>query len=198
MRITNRMDIRINSYIPVTEVEGIGKRFAIWTQGCPIRCEGCANKKMWDFDGGTLYGVEEFTDIIKSYSDKIEGITFLGGEPLYQIKSVKKISKSAQAMGLSVILFTGYLWEELEQNQEFKELIKYVDILIDGRYDKTKQDFSRPWVGSSNQRYFYLSERYSEKITEQYKNKIEVRISNDNKIVLTGMGDFSELTEIAG
>ena len=198
MRTINRMDIRINSYIPVTEVEGIGKRFAIWTQGCPIRCEGCANKKMWDFDGGTLYGVEEFTDIIKSYSDKIEGITFLGGEPLYQIKSVKEISKSAQAMGLSVILFTGYLWEELEQNQEFKELIKYVDILIDGRYDKTKQDFSRPWVGSSNQRYFYLSERYSEKITEQYKNKIEVRISNDNKIVLTGMGDFSELTEIAG
>lgn len=190
------MDIRINSYIPITNVEGVGTRFAIWVQGCSIRCKGCANSHMWDFDGGTSYKVSDFINLIKSYKNKIEGITFLGGEPLEQIKAVTEISKAAQELGLSVILFTGYEFKNIENNKDFQELVRYVDILIDGKYESDKTDYSRTWVGSSNQNYYFLTDRYNESVIKECKNKIEVRISPDNKIIMTGMGDFNALAEL--
>ena len=114
MRGISRVDIRVNSYIPITNVEGVGTRFAIWVQGCSIRCVGCANSHMWDFGGGTSYKVEDFIETIKGYKDKIEGITWLGGEPLEQIEPVTKISKAVQELGLSVIVFTGYDYADIK------------------------------------------------------------------------------------
>lgn len=187
------MDIRINSYIPITRTEGPNARFCIWVQGCSLQCNGCANTAMWDKKGGTVYKVEELIDLIKSYKDKIEGITFLGGEPLEQIEAVTEISKAVQKMGLSVLVFTGYKYSELSKRKEFKELTKYIDILIDGRYEEDKQDFSRPWVGSSNQNYYFFSDRYNESIITKYKNKIELRIDKNNNISLNGMGNFKEI-----
>ena len=193
MRVINKVDIRINSYIPITTVEGPGKRFSIWVQGCSLHCKGCANSAMWDKNGGTIYKVENLIDLIKSYKEKIDGITFLGGEPLEQIEAVTEISKSVQTFGLSVLVFTGYEYSDLKNRQDFQELIRYVDILIDGRYEEDKQDFSRPWVGSSNQNYYFFTDRYDESISSKYKNKIEVRIDKNNKISLNGMGNFKEL-----
>ena len=140
-----------------------------------------------------LYKVEELIDLIKSYKDKIEGITFLGGEPLEQIEAVTEISKAVQKMGLSVLVFTGYKYSELSERKEFKELAKHIDILIDGKYEEDKQDFSRPWVGSSNQNYYFFSDRYNESIITKYKNKIELRIDKNNNISLNGMGNFKEI-----
>ena len=131
--------------------------------------------------------------MIKSYKDKIEGITFLGGEPLEQIEVVTEISKAVQKMGLSVLVFTGYKYSELSERKEFKELTKHIDILIDGKYEEDKQDFSRPWVGSSNQNYHFLSNKYDESIITKYKNKIELRIDKNNNISLNGMGNFKEV-----
>lgn len=189
------MDIRINSYIPITDVEGVGTRFAIWVQGCSLHCKGCANSHMWDKEGGTLYNTDDFINLIKQYKDRVEGVTFLGGEPLEQIQAVTEISKAVQKIGLSVIVFTGYDYADLKDRQDLKELVKYTDILIDGKYEQDKQDFSRAWVGSSNQNYYFLSNRYNESVIYENKNKIEVRISPDNDVILTGMGDFKELIE---
>ena len=195
MRGISRVDIRINSYIPITTAEGPNKRFSIWVQGCSLHCKGCANSAMWDKEGGTVYKIEELIDLIKSYKDKIEGITFLGGEPLEQIEAVIEICKAVQEIGLSVVVFTGYKYSELTDMNTFKELKKYIDILIDGRYEEEKQDFSRPWVGSSNQNYYFFSDRYDESIITKYKNKIEVRIDKNNNISFNGMGNFKELIE---
>ena len=190
------MDIRINSYIPITDVEGVGTRFAIWVQGCSIRCKGCANSHMWDKEGGTLYNTDDLINLIKSYKDRVEGVTFLGGEPLEQIQAVTEISKAVQSFGLSVIVFTGYEYKDLKCNLDFQELVKYVDILIDGRYEQDKTDYSRAWVGSSNQNYYFLTDRYDKSVITEYKNKIEVRINPNNSVVLTGMGDFKQLMEV--
>lgn len=190
------MEIRINSYIPITNVEGVGTRFAIWVQGCSINCKGCANSHMWDKESGTLYNTVDFINLITQYKDKIEGITWLGGEPLEQIKSVTAISKAVQEIGLSVILFTGYEYKDLKENKDFQELIKYVDILIDGKYEQDKTDYSRAWVGSSNQNYYFLTDRYNEDVITEYKNKIEVRITAENKVIMTGMGDFKMLEKL--
>lgn len=192
----SRVDIRINSYIPITDVEGIGTRFAIWVQGCSLHCKGCANSHMWDKEGGTLYNTDDLINLIKSYKDRVEGVTFLGGEPLEQIQAVTVISKAVQEIGLSVIVFTGYEYKSLEHKADFQELIKYVDILIDGRYEQDKTDYSRAWVGSSNQKYYYFSNRYNQEIVSTHKNKIEVRISPNNKVVMSGMGNFEKIKEM--
>ncbi len=190
------MEIKINSYIPMTDVEGVGTRFAIWVQGCSIHCKGCANSHMWDFNGGTSYPVEEVINLIKLYKKEIDGITWLGGEPLEQIEAVTQISKAVQDLGLSVILFTGYEFKNLIDKNEVQNLIKFVDILIDGKYDKDQQDFSRAWIGSKNQTYHFLTDRYNESVISKYKNKVEIRITPNNKVILTGMGDIRYLKKI--
>ena len=197
MKGINKVDIRINSYIPITDVEGVGTRFAIWVQGCSIHCKGCANSHMWDKKGGTLYNTDDLINLIKSYKDRVEGVTFLGGEPLEQIEAVTEISKAVQEIGLSVIMFTGYEYRNLEQRADFQELIKYIDILIDGRYEQDKTDYSRAWVGSSNQNYYFLTDRYNKTVITECKNKIEIRISPDNTVVITGMGNFEQIKEMA-
>ena len=187
------MEIRINSYIPITDVEGVGTRFAIWVQGCSLRCKGCANSHMWDFDSGTLYNTDDFINLIKQYKDRVEGVTWLGGEPLEQIEAVTEISRAVQSFGLSVIVFTGYEYKSLESRADFQELIKYVDILIDGRFEEDKTDYSRPWVGSSNQNYYFFSYLYDKNVITTYKNKIEIRVDKNNNISLNGMGNFKEV-----
>ena len=138
--------------------------------------------------------IKYFTSI--GYKDKIEGITWLGGEPAEQIQAVIYISRAVQNIGLSVILFTGNDYAKLKDREDFRELSKYVDILIDGRFEQDKADYSRPWVGSSNQNYYFLSDRYSMSDVSKCKNKIEVRISPDNKVLITGMGNFKELKNL--
>ena len=193
MRYINKVDISINSYIPITNVEGPNTRFCIWVQGCSIRCKGCANSHMWNKADGTIYDVEEMVKLIASYKDRIEGITFLGGEPLDQIEAVTHISKKVQELGLTVLVFTGYDYNQIATRKEVQELVKSVDILIDGRYDETKRDFSRAWVGSSNQNYYFFSNKYDESVITKFKNKIELRIDKNNKISFNGMGNFEEL-----
>lgn len=190
------MKIRINSYIPKTNVEGPETRFCIWVQGCSIHCKGCANKHMWDKNGGTSYDVDVIKNLIYKNKDDIEGITFLGGEPLEQIEVVTYLSKKVQEMGLTVVIFTGYDYSKISQKDNIKELVKHVDILIDGKFEEDKQDFSRPWVGSSNQKYYFFTDKYDESIIDKYKNKFEVRIDKNNHISINGMGDFKKLENI--
>ncbi len=190
------MNIQINRYIPISEVEGPNKRFVVWLQGCSIRCKDCANSNMWDKERGTVYDVDDIVELIKNYSSKIEGITFLGGEPLDQLEAVKYICKQSQNMGLSVIVFTGYEYENIKNKPEIKELINYIDILIDGKFDSSKKDFSRPWVGSTNQKYYFFSDKYNESILTKYKNKFELRVDENNKIFINGMGDYFKLADI--
>ena len=189
------MDIKINSYIPQTKVEGPGTRFCIWVQGCSIKCKGCANSAMWNKEDGIDYDVKDIVGLIKSYSNDIEGITFLGGEPLDQIEAIIYISQEVQKMGLSVVVFSGYEFETIKKHKAYNELKNCIDILIDGRFEEENLDYSRPWVGSSNQNYYFFSDTYNENILNEYTNKIEIRIEKDNQISLNGMGNYKAILD---
>ncbi len=170
-----------------TSVEGFGNRYCLWFQGCSIRCKGCANFEMWETDGGRLYSVADILKDIECQGSKIEGITILGGEPFEQPRGLYELTKKCQERGYSVILFTGFLYEELMKQEGKKDILKYTDLLIDGPYIEEKKELSRPWVGSSNQRYWFLSEKYSEDDLEGIKNKLEIRISKGGSIMINGM-----------
>src|SRR5206468_10530918 len=76
--------LSVAQVVPCTEAEGPGRRYALWFQGCPLRCPGCCNPEMLPFTGGTPRPVADvLADIDQSHSEHgIEGITLLGGEPL--------------------------------------------------------------------------------------------------------------------
>ncbi len=179
-----------------TTVEGPGVRFCIWVQGCKKHCEGCWAKDTWKFGWGTKYSVEELFSQIKS-QPQIEGVTFLGGEPFEQAKELAELARLIKEEGLSVLCFTGYILEELraKNDRHVNKLLDNIDLLIDGGFEQKNYDLSRPWVGSSNQRYIFLTDFYSADILKNTKIKIEVRISPDGKTEINGMGDFEEINK---
>ena len=186
------MKFRIHKILKNTKVEGPGTRYCIWFQGCSKHCKGCWAEATWDFDGGYEADTNEIISEILS-TKNIEGVTFLGGEPFEQPEALTNIAKNVHNAGLSVLCFTGKTFAKIQQTHP--ETLRYIDLLIDGEYKEELKDYSRPWVGSSNQQYHFLSNRYDETILAQYKNKIEVNIEKNGTIFVNGMGDFEEVSK---
>ena len=118
---------------------------------------------------------------------------FLGGEPFEQPEALLEIASKIHNAGLSVLCFTGGKIEEIQKTHS--EILKHIDLLIDGEFDENKKDFSRPWVGSSNQQYHFLTDRYNENILTEYQNKVEINIQKNGIIFINGMGDFEKLVK---
>ncbi|HHW39153.1 MAG TPA: radical SAM protein [Bacillales bacterium] len=194
------MDLFIHRYLPVTTVEGPGKRFCIWVQGCSIRCEGCGVPWTWNKEKGRAISIEQlFTEIKKSKQENgIEGVTFLGGEPFDQAMTLGKLAMMAKDLGLTVMTFSGYLYEDLQKRDECQDLLAVADLLIDGPFVKSKLDLKRPWVGSSNQRYHFLTSAYKhlENNLESIGNKLEIRIYDDGTVSINGMATQQTLSEL--
>ena len=103
--------IRINNFIPSSTVNGPGKRFVIWTQGCNLNCEGCFNRKTHKLDGGFLIKISKLADLINNTKD-IRGITFSGGEPLLQVNEIIKLIELVNK-SLDIFIFSGYTIKEV-------------------------------------------------------------------------------------
>ena len=186
------MKLRVFNILKNTKVEGPETRYCIWVQGCSRHCKGCQAVHTWSHSGGVLYKVYDIIADIKKQKN-IEGVTFLGGEPFEQAEALGIIAKAVKKEGLGVLCFTGGLLEELQQKEENKILLENIDLLIDGAFEIENVDYSRPWCGSTNQRYHFLTDRYNEDIFEKYKNKVEINISKNGTIFMNGMGNFDEI-----
>lgn len=186
--------MRVYKILKKTAVEGPGNRFCIWVQGCKKHCKGCFATDTWDFDGGEEYSVKELFTLIKKQKN-IEGVTFLGGEPFEQAKELSKLAELIKKENLSLLCFSGYTIDELKKKNDkyINGLLSQIDLLIDGEYEQENFDLSRPWVGSSNQKFIYLTDRYNEEEIKKYKNKIEVRLNSEGGLEINGMGNFENL-----
>lgn len=147
--------MRIAGFVEESIVDGPGFRIVIFFQGCAHHCYGCHNPETWDFEGGK----EVSFDLIKKIIDDnpyADGITLSGGDPLYQIDASIEIAEYAKSKGLDVILYTGFLFEEVlemtKANQRLKDLLNNVDTLIDGPFILEQRHLSLKFRGSSNQR----------------------------------------------
>lgn len=188
------MQINVHKFLNKTNAEGPNQRFCLWVQGCSRHCDGCFAKSTWSHRKNRIMSVDELFFLIKEQKG-IEGVTFLGGEPFEQAKPLAELARKVQNLGLSMLTFTGNTFEELKksENEDIQALLKYTDLLIDGGFEKENFDLSRPWVGSKNQRYIFLTDRYSAEEIKNYKNKIEVRIEKNGFVFVNGMGDFDAI-----
>ena len=108
-----------------------------------------------------------------------------------QFDALYEIARAVHNSGLSTLCFSGKSFKTIKSN--YSKIFPYIDILVDGEYIEEEKDFSRPWVGSKNQKFYFLSDRYDESILKQYKNKAEIRINQNGEYFINGMGDFEKL-----
>lgn len=198
--------LQIAQIVPCTEAEGPGQRFAIWLQGCPLRCPGCCNPEFLSFEGGESKSLSEVLAELDSAIEQhnrdgcatawhnrpgcaaIEGITLLGGEPLAHANGAAALAIAAQERGLSVMVFTGYT---LEQAREMSDpnvdlLLANTDILVDGPYVRELPDTERRWIGSTNQRVHFLTNRYrADDPCWRGRNTLEIRVRG-NEVSVNG------------
>lgn len=173
--------------VPSTEAEGPGARFALWVQGCSLRCPGCCNPEMFAERGGTLEEAHALATRIVA-TPGLEGLSVLGGEPFEQPAPLAQLCEEVRAHGLSVMVFTGYTLEELRAlapgRPGVNELLAQVDLLVDGRYEQAQPDTSRRWVGSRNQRLHFLTPRYVASDPRFGSgNTVELRLENGRLVV---------------
>lgn len=135
---------------------GIGITMSVWTQGCPHRCKECFNPETWDYNSGMEFTKEEELYILNNINafNISRNLSILGGEPLCpenidRILSLCKNFKERYPEKL-VYVWTGYVLEDFNDTQ--KELLNYIDVLIDGQFIKDLKNLSLELRGSSNQR----------------------------------------------
>lgn len=168
-----------------TGAEGPGYRFCIWTQGCLRDCPGCCNASMQPIEPKMLVSARDIASCILDVarSEGLDGVTFLGGEPMLQAKGLSTVASIVRQEGLNVMVFTGFTLEEClaDQLPGVKELLAETDVLVDGPYLADKPERVRNWIGSSNQRFHYFSDAYGPEIETEPGNRgqIEFRVEGD-------------------
>lgn len=184
--------INLAAWLPCTQVEGPGRRAALWLQGCEKRCRGCCNPDFLSLVERELVPVDSvFRRIEQAAHDHgLEGITLLGGEPFLQARGLAALAARVQRIGLSVMIFTGYTLAELG-NRAFPgadELLRFSDVVVDGPFEANLPDNHRNWVGSKNQQFHYLSDRYDVRIetSDDVQRGVEVHIGLNNRMVVNG------------
>ena len=188
--------LRIGARVPVTYAEGPGARFAIWVQGCSLRCSGCCNPHLFDAGGGQELPVERLLAEIAALRSDIEGVTLLGGEPFEQPGPLAALAHGVRALGLSVMAFSGHTLEELRARRDpsTDALLGSIDVLVDGRYEARRPEHERLWVGSRNQRFHYLTGRYGPQIERpaaaEPLRTVEVRLGLDGSWSANGWPAF--------
>lgn len=176
--------VRIAQVVTCTEAEGPGRRFAVWFQGCPLRCPGCCNPEFLSFEGGESRPTTDMAgEMARARDDSgVEGITLLGGEP-FAHAGASALAEAAHTLGLSVMVFSGYTLDQLRRRSDAADLLARTDILVDGPYLRDQPDTERRWVGSRNQDVHFLTGRY--RLDDQWRkrNTLEIRVRGGEVVV---------------
>lgn len=168
-----------------TCAEGPGRRWALWVQGCSLRCAGCCNPEMFDERRGEAREIDALAArIADAQAHGVEGVTFLGGEPFEQPVALAALARRAKALAMTVMVFSGYTLDELRARADAAELLALTDLLVDGRYDRARPEPTPPagrrWIGSANQVMHFLTAAYSPDDPQMRgANTIEIRLSKD-------------------
>lgn len=141
---------------------GDGIRTVLFVSGCTHNCKGCFNKIYQDFSYGKQFTQTEINNILEYLSlTQVSGLTILGGEPLQNISGIKFLLKeiypyilkwNESGIKKDIWLYSGYTFEEILACNSKKEILNYIDILVDGRFIEEELDLSLAFRGSRNQR----------------------------------------------
>ena len=144
----------VASVVHSTSTDGVGLRNALYVSGCNIKCPKCHNKEYWDIYAGQKRSIESVYDELNE--DEFN-ISILGGEPLMQYEGVLQLCKMIKERTTKTIwLWSGHCLEEIKKL--YPEILKYIDVLVDGPFQEDKYEPNLQWRGSTNQRVINISD----------------------------------------
>lgn len=180
--------IRVARTQPRCRALGPGTRFVIWVQGCPLRCVGCVAPEWLPFEGGEDIETSALARTI--IEADVDGMTFSGGEPTAQPEAVSDVIDRVAAArpDMTTMLYSGFSIEQLRRSAATADLLRRLDILIDGPYVQAAATGLR-WRGSSNQRAHLLTARvqHLRSQLDQLDRMIEVTIALDGDVGWAGI-----------
>jgi anaerobic ribonucleoside-triphosphate reductase activating protein len=178
--------LRVHHFLPASRANGPGVRACLWLQGCSLGCPGCYNPATHPLAGGELVSADDLARQVVALGDDIEGITVSGGEPLQQRAGLLALLRRLRAeTRLSVLVFTGFTWEEVRRMPEADALLACVDVLIAGRYDASRH-LARDLRGSANKTVHFLTGRYGPADLREVP-EAEVVIAADGEVTASGI-----------
>ena len=173
------------NYADIKKVDvanGEGVRVSVFVSGCNHHCKGCFNQCAWDFNYGNKFTDAEIDKVINYLAhDYISGLSLLGGEPLEKqnqeglLPLVKKVKEKFPSK--NIWCYTGFDFEKdvvgkmAQNNETTKELLKYLDVVVDGKFEEDKKDLKLRFRGSSNQRILDVQETLKENEPVNYNLK---------------------------
>ena len=143
--------IRVAGIVEESTVDGPGIRFVLFVQGCLKSCPGCHNPEAREMDGGVEMSVSEITERIKC-NPILDGVTISGGEPFLQATELVPLVRQCRELGLSIMVYTGYLYEKVLKHSAWREFLDEIDVLVDGPFIESQSVPKPPLRGSWNQR----------------------------------------------
>ncbi len=131
-----------------------GVRVSVFMQGCEFHCKNCFNPETWDFEGGKDFTQETIDEVMElCKKDYVKGLSILGGEPMHpkNIEATTELAKEFKEKypDKNVWVWTGF---KFDKDLKDKEVLKYIDVLVDGQYVEELHNPTLKWKGSSNQR----------------------------------------------
>ena len=149
------MDIKVAKILYETTTDGPGFRTSIYCQGCNHHCQGCHNPQTWDFNGGTIYSVEELFNIINN--EELSNVTFSGGDPMFQVDAFTELAKMIKnKTNKTIWCYSGYTYEQIKESPKMSLILPFLDVLVDGPFIMEKRNTDLKFRGSENQRIIYL------------------------------------------
>ena len=161
---------------------GPGVRVSLFVSGCTHHCKGCFNQEAWDFQYGSPFTEKQIDEIIEALKPNyIQGLSLLGGEPfeyvnqkgiLELVKQVKNIYPQKDIWAYSgYLLDRDILGNQCKKWEETRQLVSYIDVLVDGEFVEELKNPSLAFRGSSNQRIIDVKKTLKEnKIVIHEKN----------------------------
>lgn len=145
-----------------SSIDGEGVRCVVFVQGCKHKCLGCHNPQTHQFGTGTKMEISEIVDIINE-NPLLDGITLSGGDPFFQALPCKELADACKQQNLTVWAYTGFIFEEFLKfinnekcnpmiTSDMIELLKSLDVVVDGPFVLDKKTLNCVFRGSSNQR----------------------------------------------
>jgi len=132
---------------------GPGVRVSLFVSGCRNHCPGCFNPETWDFNYGESFTKKTEKEIIKALRPSwIQGLSILGGDPMEpeNQRTLLPLLKRIKVMlsDKDVWFYTGYTYEQIRD----AEILKWIDVLVDGPFIEAEKDITLTFRGSRNQR----------------------------------------------
>lgn len=168
--------MRYNKIRKMDISNGPGVRVSVFMQGCAFHCKNCFNPETWDFKQGKEFTDEIIDKVLELASkDFIVGLSILGGEPMHpnNIEGTTKLAKSFKEKypNKTIWCWSGFLFDH---DLKDKEVMKYIDVLVDGQYQDELHDFRLKWCGSSNQRVIDVQKSLKENKTVLFDDTKEL------------------------